>query len=67
MINKGDIVKVKEEYAFDVSSHYHYGEVVNTDLNEFGTQEIYLKADLRYTHDSIIWIDAKYYEKVKEK
>ena len=60
----GDIVRIKEEYAFEISINRHYGEVVDTNINVFGEKEIYLKSDLKYIHDSIIWVLEKYYEKI---
>ena len=60
----GDIIRIKEEYAFEISINKHYGEVIDTNINTFNKKEISLKSDLRYTHDSIIWIEEKYYEKL---
>lgn len=55
-------VKIKEEYAFQLPIQLHYGEVVATNINSDGEKEIQLKTDLRYTHDSFMWILEEFYE-----
>lgn len=56
------IVRLKEEYAFQLPIQLHYGEVVETNTNSNGEKEIRLKTDLRYAHDSFMWILEEYYE-----
>lgn len=56
------IAKIKKEYAFQLSSRYHYGEVIGYNTDSFGNDEINLKCDLRYNHDSIVWIPKKFYD-----
>lgn len=64
-MNVGTLVRIKEEYAFTMPIRYHYGEVVETNIDNADEQEIRLKGDLRYNHDSIIWTRARYYEAIK--
>lgn len=58
----GKFVKIKEKYAFDVISRFHYGEIIDECTNEFRKEQIKIKSDLRYTHDSFIWINKEYYD-----
>lgn len=61
----GTLVRVKEEYAFDIPTNYHYGEVVETNIDAFGNNEIRIKSNLRYIHDSFTWTLEKFYETLK--
>lgn len=60
MIKYGDFVRVKYEYAFEISPILHYGHCVEVD-GDF----IKINFDRRYGHDSFIWADARKFEKIK--
>jgi hypothetical protein len=58
-MEKGNFVRVQEKYAFEIPLRYHYGEIVDTN-----NKEIRIKSDLKYNHDSFLWVDKCKYEKI---
>lgn len=62
-IKKGDIVKVRIDYANAVPTNHHYGEVLDVKVVD-GVDMIQLMSDLEFGPFSIAWRLARCYIKI---